>query len=145
METELILRLNSRVLQANREWVSVALHRLDANEMPAFGRFLHPNGGRQILAGPRGEIEQACSTAGAAGAAVIQALEGFEKAAHILRFGARSIALGRETLLMGVLNTTPDSFYDGGAVRTADEAIQKGLRMVEQGAAVIDVGGESTR
>ncbi len=145
METELVLRLNPRVLQANREWVSVALHRLEASELPAFRGLLHANGRRQILAGPRREVEQVCSTAGAAGAAVIEALEGFEKATHVLRFGSRSMTLGRETLLMGVLNATPDSFYDGGSVRAPDEAIQKGLRMAEQGAAVVDVGGESTR
>jgi len=145
METELVLRLNPRVIQANREWVSVALHRLAGVESSAFGRLLHSNGSVQILAGPRREIEQACSTAGPAGAAVLQALEGFEKSAHTLRFAGRSIAMGRQTLVMGVLNATPDSFYDGGAVRTADEAVQKGLRMTELGAAVIDVGGESTR
>lgn len=47
--------------------------------------------------------------------------------------------------IMGVLNLTPDSFSDGGQYRNRDEAIQKGLLMQEQGAAIIDLGGESTR
>jgi len=46
---------------------------------------------------------------------------------------------------MGVLNVTPDSFSDGGKFFDTDEAIKQGLKMAEQGAAIIDVGGESTR
>ena len=48
-------------------------------------------------------------------------------------------------LLMGVVNATPDSFSDGGAYRDADAAAEAALAMVEAGAAIIDVGGESTR
>jgi dihydropteroate synthase len=48
-------------------------------------------------------------------------------------------------LLMGILNVTPDSFSDGGRLASAQAAIAKGLRLVEQGADLIDVGGESTR
>ncbi len=46
---------------------------------------------------------------------------------------------------MGVVNVTPDSFYDGGRYFRAEEAVAHGLRLVEQGADVVDVGGESTR
>lgn len=49
------------------------------------------------------------------------------------------------TLVMGVLNVTPDSFSDGGSYANADEAISGGLRMHYAGADIIDVGGESTR
>jgi len=48
-------------------------------------------------------------------------------------------------LVMGVLNVTPDSFYDGGRAPTVDEAVARGLQMAEEGADIIDVGGESTR
>ena len=48
-------------------------------------------------------------------------------------------------LLMGVLNVTPDSFSDGGRFLDADRAIEQGLKMIADGAAMIDVGGESTR
>ena len=47
--------------------------------------------------------------------------------------------------VMGVLNVTPDSFADGGRFRTAADAVAHGLRLVDEGAAVVDVGGESTR
>lgn len=50
-----------------------------------------------------------------------------------------------DTLVMGVLNVTPDSFSDGGAHDDAPAAIAHGLRLVDQGAAIVDVGGESTR
>jgi dihydropteroate synthase len=46
---------------------------------------------------------------------------------------------------MGILNVTPDSFADGGRYRNAETAVEAGLRMVEEGADIIDVGGESTR
>jgi len=49
------------------------------------------------------------------------------------------------TLVMGVVNATPDSFSDGGLFRSADAAISHGLLLAAQGAAIIDVGGESTR
>ena len=48
-------------------------------------------------------------------------------------------------VVMGVLNVTPDSFSDGGLYRDLDAAVAHGVRMAEQGAAIIDVGGESTR
>ena len=59
--------------------------------------------------------------------------------------GGRSLTLGARTLLMGVVNVTPDSFSDGGALLEATRAIEAGVRMAEQGADLIDVGGESTR
>jgi len=47
--------------------------------------------------------------------------------------------------LMGILNVTPDSFSDGGRLASAEAAVAKGLQLVEQGADIVDVGGESTR
>jgi dihydropteroate synthase len=61
------------------------------------------------------------------------------------RVGAkRTLALDRPRL-MGILNVTPDSFYDGGRHATDDAAVDYALALVEQGADIIDVGGESTR
>jgi dihydropteroate synthase len=57
----------------------------------------------------------------------------------------RTLALGERTLVMGILNITPDSFSDGGAHLDVDRAVEAGLRMVEDGADILDVGGESTR
>jgi dihydropteroate synthase len=64
---------------------------------------------------------------------------------------ARSVRLmeslrgGGRTLVMGVLNVTPDSFSDGGLHRDVDAAVAHGLRLVDDGADLLDVGGESTR
>lgn len=53
--------------------------------------------------------------------------------------------LGRRTLIMGILNVTPDSFSDGGLYLEHERAIAHGLKLVEDGADIIDVGGESSR
>ena len=55
------------------------------------------------------------------------------------------LTLGDKTCVMGILNCTPDSFSDGGRYLDVDAAVQHGLRMVEEGAVILDVGGESTR
>ena len=53
--------------------------------------------------------------------------------------------LGERTLVMGILNITPDSFADGGRYLDPDRAVAAGLQMIEEGADLLDVGGESTR
>jgi dihydropteroate synthase len=58
---------------------------------------------------------------------------------------SRALETGRRTLIMGILNVTPDSFSDGGRFRNVEEAIESALRMFEEGASIVDVGGESTR
>jgi dihydropteroate synthase len=57
----------------------------------------------------------------------------------------RELPLGERTLVMGIVNVTPDSFSDGGMFEDADAAVRHGLRLLEEGADLIDVGGESTR
>jgi len=57
----------------------------------------------------------------------------------------RALECGPTTLVMGVLNVTPDSFSDGGRFLDHEAAVAHGLRMAEEGAAILDVGGESTR
>ena len=61
------------------------------------------------------------------------------------QIGEKLIDLSERALLMGVLNVTPDSFSDGGEFFATDAAIQHGLEMAQNGAEIIDVGGESTR
>lgn len=61
------------------------------------------------------------------------------------RLRTRTLTFGRRPLLVGILNVTPDSFSDGGAFLDARRAVDHGLSLVEQGADVLDVGGESTR
>ncbi len=58
---------------------------------------------------------------------------------------SRSLALGQRTVVMGVLNITPDSFSGDGLLADQGLAIERGLAMLEAGAAILDVGGESTR
>lgn len=58
----------------------------------------------------------------------------------------RSLSLSLDSpVIMGVLNVTPDSFSDGGVLASVGDAVTRGLSMVEEGAAIVDVGGESTR
>jgi dihydropteroate synthase len=59
--------------------------------------------------------------------------------------GGRALALGDRTLVMGILNITPDSFADGGLHADAGRAVAAGLQMVADGADILDIGGESTR
>jgi dihydropteroate synthase len=55
------------------------------------------------------------------------------------------LEIGRHTLVMGILNVTPDSFSDGGKFFTANNAIAQGEKLCEEGADILDIGGESTR
>ena len=64
---------------------------------------------------------------------------------RIMRIGSKEFPIGERTYVMGILNTTPDSFSDGGKHNRLEEAVDHALRMVEEGADIIDIGGESTR
>jgi len=57
----------------------------------------------------------------------------------------RTLSLGRVPLFMGIVNVTPDSFSDGGRYTTVDAAVEQARGLVEQGADILDIGGESTR
>jgi dihydropteroate synthase len=59
--------------------------------------------------------------------------------------GSRILELGRRTLIMGVVNVTPDSFSDGGLYIDAEKAVVRAEQLLDDGATIIDVGGESTR
>jgi len=59
--------------------------------------------------------------------------------------GGRKLPIGERTLVMGILNVTPDSFSDGGEFFSLDKAIAHAEQMIAEGADIIDVGGESTR
>jgi len=58
---------------------------------------------------------------------------------------AGALSCGRRTLVMGIINATPDSFSDGGKCGDAGAAVEHGLRLAAEGADILDVGGESTR
>ena len=64
---------------------------------------------------------------------------------QIFNKGAFLDHLSHEPMIMGVVNVTPDSFSDGGQFYNADKAIEHGLRLLQEGVHILDVGGESTR
>lgn len=57
----------------------------------------------------------------------------------------RTVRLGEKTLVMGILNVTPDSFSDGGNFVDPEVAVEHALKIINEGADIIDIGGESTR
>lgn len=61
------------------------------------------------------------------------------------KVGSRVIELGRRTLIMGIVNVTPDSFSDGGLYIDAGKAVSHARQLLDDGASIIDIGGESTR
>lgn len=63
----------------------------------------------------------------------------------ILHMKTKQYDLRKQTLIMGILNATPDSFSDGGKYNTIETAVAQAKQMVEDGADIIDIGGESTR
>ena len=59
--------------------------------------------------------------------------------------GTRTLELGKRTLIMGVVNVTPDSFSDGGTYLEPKKAVDHALQLLDEGADIVDIGGESTR
>lgn len=64
---------------------------------------------------------------------------------YTIGWGDRTLELGRKTCVMGVVNVTPDSFSDGGRFFETKQAVAHGLQLVQEGAGILDIGGESTR
>jgi dihydropteroate synthase len=64
---------------------------------------------------------------------------------HIIQVRDKEFIIGRRTWIMGILNITPDSFSDGGLYATPETAVAQGLKLIAEGADILDVGGESTR
>lgn len=64
---------------------------------------------------------------------------------QILKCRDKELELGKRTIIMGILNVTPDSFSDGGEHNSIEEAVKHAQKMIDEGADIIDIGGESTR
>ena len=79
------------------------------------------------------------------GQSLKETLKNISKTHYTIRCRKQTLTLGKRTYLMGALNVTPDSFSDGGLYFDKEKAIVQGLRMVKEGADIIDIGGESTR
>jgi dihydropteroate synthase len=74
-----------------------------------------------------------------------ETLKNISKTHYFIRCREKTYSLGKRTLIMGILNVTPDSFSDGGLYFDKEQAVAHGMRMVEEGADFLDIGGESTR
>jgi len=79
------------------------------------------------------------------GEEIIELIEKFEQRKFKLNLPSGVLELGEKPVLMGILNLTPDSFYDGGKYLDPERALDRAWEMVEEGAEIIDIGGESTR
>lgn len=62
-----------------------------------------------------------------------------------MRIGTHEFDVKNQTYIMGILNVTPDSFSDGGKIKSVDAALKRAEQMQREGAAILDIGGESTR
>jgi dihydropteroate synthase len=108
--------------------------------------------GRVVLLGGDGgvfeEFARRAARRAATRAAALEVAEAMARHAarhQTLKLRDGTLDLGRGTIVMGVLNVTPDSFSDGGRFLHRPAAIERALEMAEEGARIIDVGGESTR
>ena len=72
-------------------------------------------------------------------------LRNLSKESHQLKTPRRVIGLAKRTLVMGVINATPDSFSDGGTITCEEEGLRQAMKLLDEGADILDVGGESTR
>ena len=76
---------------------------------------------------------------------IFEILNNIYQSEYVWKTSRRKITLGRKTMVMGILNITPDSFSDSGLFSSPQKAIEHGLAMADEGADIIDIGGESTR
>jgi len=76
---------------------------------------------------------------------ILEILNNHKLNKYILKTSRREIILGKKTIVMGILNVTPDSFSDGGLFYNPKNAVDRGLQMIDEGADIIDIGGESSR
>lgn len=108
--------------------------------------------GEQELCVCVGPVETLCQidTAETSEAALIgnsfaAAVERYKTPGFTLKLRKGDLVFGKRTLIMGILNATPDSFSDGGRFHDFDTAVAHGEKMAEEGVDIIDIGGESTR
>ncbi len=89
-------------------------------------------------------LEEWQATGNPAARALQRALEA-DSSGFLWHAGAETFTLNERVLVLGILNVTPDSFYDGGRYAQRERAVARGMQMAEEGADIVDVGGESTR
>lgn len=111
------------------------------------------NYARAIISGPEKTLYAAANRlinagegAAKAGKALIRVLDNYKRPRmRTLQLGSYNLPLFERTLIMGILNVTPDSFSDGGKFNRLEHALTQAYSMAEEGADIIDIGGESTR
>jgi dihydropteroate synthase len=115
--------------------------------LAAAGAFAHLGNGRLVAGGTRSAFAAAATSVdgGARRLAeeLLRAFDADRDPPRGLRLRDRTLDLARGAKVMGILNVTPDSFYDRGAYRGVDRARARAADMVEHGAALIDIGGQS--
>lgn len=92
-----------------------------------------------------GALRRQSGSLAAAGEEILRIMALAGRRAGDLRLGGHTLPLGRRTLIMGILNLTPDSFSDGGSYSNIETALAMARQMAGEGADIIDIGGESTR
>ena len=108
-------------------------------------------GGKFVLCGSEENLRKMCSAlvgyreTKALARSILEELIRYRKRSFQLRYNRKILPLGLKTAVMGVLNITPDSFSDGGMYTSPEKALRRAVEMYEEGAQIIDIGGESTR
>ncbi len=112
----------------------------------ARGAFAHLDDVRLVVVAPRGTIAECAAVGDSTVTIAIELLRAFDAVRNkqpTLHLRHRTFDLGTGPLVMGILNVTPDSFYDGGRYTALDAARERAMTIGEQGAAIVDVGGQS--
>jgi len=99
---------------------------------------------KQILS-LAGKIEKQPFGLGLIARGITELLKNINCTEFILKTSRRTMIFGKKTGIMGILNVTPDSFSDGGIFYSPEKAVDRGWQMADEGADMIDIGGESTR
>lgn len=109
------------------------------------------NGNRFALCGSEAQIRDMCSElvgypeTKALAREILESLIRYRKKNFQIQYNRKILPLGLKTAIMGVLNVTPDSFSDGGLYTDPEKALARAVQIHEEGAEIIDIGGESTR
>ena len=144
--------------------VTVRVERVPARAAHSLGREAREAGGQVwtaksrdggvevVLRGCLEDLSKACSRSVDEPEGVRQVkdcvetvIEAYQRSNFTLRLKPGRLNLGQRTAIMGILNVTPDSFSDGGSFLAKETAVEHALAMCEDGADVLDIGGESTR
>jgi len=107
------------------------------------------NEGKYVLCGSEAKIKEFCSLLvkeyKSLALEILEKLQLYRRRSFKLQYNYKILPLGIKTAVMGIINVTPDSFSDGGLYLEPKEAIKRAVKLVEEGADIIDIGGESTR